>query len=585
MQVSHDQRAEKRIKNELTGKRSQPRSGTLADVARSHLAAHRLMSARSMAELRLREDPADTAAMAVLDEVNRRIADAGGAPKQTVEPAPAIAASAVKPVAPEPRATMKEAKRLQADGAEAQAEELCRALLDRQPDNVEALTFLGGVLQKRGETAEAVAWFRRAHSADPDHPSTGYNLGVALQKLDDAAGAFEAYGRALVNKPDWPELWFNLGTLAQKTRREAEAIRYYRQALAFRPDYATALNNLANMMRDQGDMEESIALFGRCLAVEPDHQTARFNRGLTRLLSGDYKGGFADYATRYMSDHIKRLGGFRGRELPVWQGEPLEGKTILVQAEQGAGDTIQFCRFLPELRARGARVVLESQRMVMSLMERAGLADELIERKPDRIEVEADYQIYLMDLPGVLGVTPETVPADLPYLKADPALIPVWRQRLSGDGRPAIGILWQGNPKNKANPWRSVPFELLTPVLDRTEIRFVSLQKGPEPHPDHPNLINWTDDLKTYDDTAALICCLDLVIGICTSVTHLSGALGAPTWVLLHRTPDWRWGLEGETSPWYPTHRLFRQKTRGDWLPVVDDLQKALTGWLAALGG
>lgn len=549
---------------------------TLLDLAQGHLAAHRLLSARALAEELSLRAPNSRDVQRLMQKIGQRLTGAG-VPSDFSGRAP----STSMPPHRDDDGLLDAVRAAQAKGDKRGEEAAWRAVLDQTPDRPDALSALANLLQQSDRQAEAAVWFRRAHQLAPDHPQLAYNLGVALQKLGDIDGAFDAYGQAVALKPDWPELFYNLGTLAQKARREEEALRFYRQALALRPDYAPALNNMGNILRDHGDIAGALQAADACLAADPNHETAQFNRGLTHMLAGDYAKGFADYATRYRSGKVRRLGGFRDRDIPFWKGQSLGGKKLLVMAEQGVGDSLQFCRFLPMLRAQGAQVILEEHRAACELISRSDLADQVIPRQSEPVAIDADYQAYAMDLPGLLGIEPATIPANVPYLHPDPQRLDFWRQKLAGDTRPKLGLVWAGNPRNKANVWRSVPFDLLRPLIRQDDIAVISLQKQTDIDVTAAGLTDWSRHFDTYDDSAALIAQLDLVIGICTSVTHLAGALGVPTWVMLHHAPDWRWGLSGETSPWYPHHRLFRQDQRGDWAPVIADVHRALMHWRA----
>jgi Flp pilus assembly protein TadD len=433
-------------------------------------------------------------------------------------------------------------------GRMAEAEASYRAALRLRPQNREALNNLGVLLSELGRWSEAERLLREAVRLDPDAADAYRNLGAVLTRLARAAEAEPMLRLATRLSPDAPEGYFNLGAALHDLRRLAEADTAYREALRLRPDFAEAHNN----------------------------------RAYSLLLAGRYAEGWREYEWRWRTKHM--AGGVRGFAAPQWMGEPLAGRTLLLHAEQGLGDTLQFCRYAP-LVAGAGRVIIEVQPPLKRLM--ASL--------PGPFEVFArgeplpafDLHCPLMSLPFALGPTGEAIPATIPYLAAEPSEAARWRRRLAGPAELRVGLVWAGNshlgyPEFAAvDARRSIALAALAPLADVAAVRFFSLQKGaPSVQASDPPagmaLSDFTAELNDFADTAALIDGLDLVISVDTSVAHLAGAMGKPVWVLNRYDTCWRWLLNRDDSPWYPSLRLFRQPAPGDWRSVIRKVVEAL---------
>ena len=327
---------------------------------------------------------------------------------------------------------------------------------------------------------------------------------------------------------------------------------------------------------------------------------ARWNLAITRLLHGDFRRGWREYEYRWLDPSAEP----RDFRAPLWLGEePLAGKTILLHAEQGFGDTIQFARYAALAAERGAKVILEVQAELKTLMSRMegvaailGQPDERtqgsrIDGAPVPLAAEQDLPPFdchcpLLSLPLAFKTDLDTVPARIPYLRAEPERVRRWQTRLAQRRSPLIGLAWAGNPFHWQDRHRSIAFNFLAPLLSEP-LSFVSLQKAvPDADAkrmtDLPNLMHLGDEIADFDDTAAIIASLDLVVTIDTAVAHLAGAMGKPTWILLPHAPEWRWMLDREDTPWYPTARLFRQKSRGDWESVIERVRASLSAWSSA---
>jgi hypothetical protein len=367
------------------------------------------------------------------------------------------------------------------------------------------------------------------------------NRGNALRELDRAEEAFAAVGQAIARQPDYAEASNNRGNLAFRLNRMDEALADYDHALALKPDNADTLTNRGNALRHLGCTGDAIDSFERAIAPKPDLAEAHWSMALTCLETGDFLRGWQGYEWRW-----RRGGEMQPRNFvqPQWHGEDLRGKTILLHAEQGFGDTLQFIRYLPMVVAKGARVVLEIPDELRPLMgETAGVA--AIVRRGETLP-PFDLHCPLMSLPLALCTTRETVPAPVPYLGAPPARLARWRARLDPTRPPRVGLVWSGKPDHRNDHNRSIPLAQLAPVLARPGIQFVSLRKEYRASDRmelnrHHALLRFGDELADFSDTAAVIGALDLVISFDTAVAHLAGAMGRPLWLLLPTVGDWRW--------------------------------------------
>jgi tetratricopeptide (TPR) repeat protein len=437
---------------------------------------------------------------------------------------------------------------------------------------------LGNALQERGNLPEALAHYRQATLLQSDNFVAHSNLGNALQEMGQLEEAEASLQRALALKPDFVPSNFNLGIVLWKQGRIDEAAGRYQHTLRLEPDHVDAHLNLATALKQQGRLAEAEASLAEVLRLKPDYAEARFNCSLLWLIQGDWARGLPEYEFRAQGPR----GGHPRLTGRLWDGSPLDGRTILLHAEQGLGDTLLFVRYAPLVKERGGRVVLVCQPALCRLFENAAGIDQLV-REGDPIP-SFDFQAPLMSLAHILGTTPETVPAKIPYLAARNELVEKWRPVLDEVPGFKVGIFWQGSPQYPADRQRSIPLAQFGPVAALAGVRLVSLQKGSgrEQLAKAPFLVvDFTEQMDKesvgpFMDTAAVLRLLDLVICCDSAVLHLAGALGVPTWAALSFMPDWRWFLEREDTPWYPTMRLFRQKTRGDWDDVFERVAAAL---------
>lgn len=449
-----------------------------------------------------------------------------------------------------------------------------RAALALVPASGEVLNGLGLALHAMGEYPQALDAFRRALAAG-DSAEHRINLAITLNQLHRHAEAESELRQVLARDAADDDARVNLGTAVAELGRREEALAEFRAVLQRRPGHPDVLMNVANSLRDMGRHQEALPVYDEALRAQPERADLHFNRSLSLLATGRLAEGWEGYEWRWKAD---RLGKWqRDFACPQWRGEDVRGQTVLVHAEQGMGDTLQFCRYVPLLAQRGARVLLEVQGPLMALMRSLEGVSALV-RQGDPLPA-FDLHCPMMSLPLAFGTTMETIPANGAYLHADPALAERWRAHLANQGRPQIGIAWSGNPANWNDHRRSVALERLRAALPADADYWSLKHDMPELAPDGLTPIQRFPE-TSFEHMAAQACALDGVVSVCTAVAHLAGALGRPTLVLLSRPADWRWFEERGDSPWYPSARLLRQQASGRWdevLARVPDAVRSLT--------
>ncbi|HET9337357.1 MAG TPA: DUF5672 family protein, partial [Casimicrobiaceae bacterium] len=422
-------------------------------------------------------------------------------------------------------------------------------------DDADVLAREGIAAHQAGRLDEAERAYAAALSVDPDHPYASHFLGVIEMQRRDWAGALPRLERAAEARPDEPDFHSNLGLAYAAVDRFDDAQRAHRRALAIRPQ-PSAWTNLGLVLVEQHRHDEAIAAYDRALALDATFAPARWNRAMARLALG-HRDAWEDYEARLELPELGLATVLPG--IPRYRGGPLEGTTLLVDGEQGYGDMFQFVRFARPLAERGARVIVRAHPPIATLLRTVpGVADVVaMEDVPP-----CDAWIPLMSIPGALGIDPLGEGPDPPYLFADRSRVEAIRERLArGKKRLNVGLSWAGNPRMVNNRRRSCPLAALAPLLERDDIAWYSLQRadGEDQIPAVPaaRALRLVDERNDFDGKAALISALDLVVSVCTSTAHLAGALGRPLFVMLAHVPDWRWGLDGTTTRWYPTARLF----------------------------
>ena len=463
---------------------------------------------------------------------------------------------------------------LQTQGELEAAETHLRQAVHLCPDSVEALSNLGNVLHARGQYSVAQQYLTHAVQLQPQFVVAHNNLGLVLQAQGQHTAAEEHLRQALHYAPTYAKAHNNLGTVLQSQGRLDEAVCCFTQALCLQPDFLEALNNLGLARQAQGQVEEAIACFSRLLDRQPDFVRTRWNRAIAWLLVGNFAQGWDEYAWRWQRPETP----LRTLTQPLWSGEPLSGQTILVYAEQGLGDTLQFMRYLPLVQAQGGRVLFECQPELLHLLQGSTGYDALYAYgQPATPPEPYDRQVPLLDLPRLFRTTLDTIPAAIPYVSADVALVEKWRTRLAQHEGIRVGLVWAGNPSHHNDRNRSCPLAACAPLGRVAGMTFFSLQKGAAAAqvacpPAGLQLVDVGAELDDFADTAAVIAQLDVVICVDTAVAHLAGAMGRPVWLTLPFAPDWRWLLQRQDSPWYPTMRLFRQPRPGDWTTVFQHM-------------
>lgn len=486
--------------------------------------------------------------------------------------------------------------------------ELCyAAALQLQPGHPQTLFGMGNVLMHKAQPAAAADCYARVLEGMPDHVLSVANLAQALRdckRLEAAEAAYRqwlalapgeckaqlglasvlsalarhdeaaaAYEQGLAAPPATAEVCLDQGHALVELGRPADAEQRFRQALALKPGYVDALANLGTVLQQMNRHQEAVAAFEQALSHDPGHARAHWNLALSRLVLGDLAAGWPEAEWRWQA--LRREPLRTGR--PQWTGEqPLAGKTILVYAEQGLGDAIQFCRYAGLLAGRGAKVILTVPPALAGLL--ASLPAPCTITTSVNDLPPHDYVCPLLSLPLAFGTTLQSVPAAVPYLCAPPEALQAWRQRLGESDGKRVGIAWSGNAAHVNDRNRSIPLADLRLAMPGVEL--VSLQKEVRATDEaalrDARIAHFGEQLTDFQQTAALVAAMDLVISVDTSVAHLAGALGKPTWILLPFSPDWRWLLEDTGSPWYPTARLFRQRRAGDWEGVIRAVQLAL---------
>jgi tetratricopeptide (TPR) repeat protein len=498
-------------------------------------------------------------------------------------------------------------------GESSEAEVIYRAAILRWPNSAIAHFQLGNLLKEKGCFDDALAAYQRAHELNPNDPKTLNNLGVVLlaqERLEHATIAFQqaiclqpdfagAYSNlsntyreqgkiadaigvcreALKLAPESPEAYNSLGTALLEAGEPVEALKHIEHALQLKPDHTIAYINQTSVLLELGRPDEALHSAERAVEIQPDFPEAHTNRAMVALKLGRFEEGWREYEWRWKSKGVKK----RDVPGPHWDGSALTDRTILLQAEQGLGDTLQFIRYASIVKSMGGTVIVECQESLRKILSRSAGIDRFISQNEQM--PGCDVHAPLLSLPMILGTTLQTVPAQVPYIFPDPILVQSWRNRLAGIAGFKVGIVWQGSKQHKKDRQRSIPLARFAPLSRVSGVQLISLQKGPGTEQIHTvasevPLIDFGAELDEtagpFMDTAAIMGSLDLVICADTATAHLAGALGVPTWLALPIAADFRWLLDRNDSPWYPTIRLFRQKQSGDWQSVFQVMASEL---------
>lgn len=510
------------------------------------------------------------------------------------------------------------------------SETCLRKVLNARPDCPQAHNNLANTLRRLGQSQQALHHYQQALVHDPPFVQACINQSSLLRELGHLDRAAELAEQAIALDPRCAEAYLNLADLATARQRPEEATRWLDALRAFAPDRVNAqgatsgralsaeaiaachqqvldlsaagrhaevevlltqtLANgngpptlwhlLARALRAQLKMEPALRIMTMLVRVRPGEMSARFDLASLLLVTGDFTHGWREYRFRYQMEHTAKV--CRHVQKPRWEGQPLAGQCLLIHDEQGFGDTFQFLRLVQAARARsGAHVILQVNSDCLALARRCAGWDEIIVR--GSLPPTFDYHCELMSLPLALGLQLTDLPGAVPYLFADPQRIALWQRRLAHLPRPLVGLVWAGRPEHNNDKNRSMTLNDLAP-LAQPGVSFLALQKGAaasqaEEPPAGINLLSLSDDIADFDDTAAILCVIDLLISVDSSPVHLAGALGRPAWVMLPYEPEWRWLLARDDSPWYPSVTLFRQPQHGQWTPVVQAMAEQLAQW------
>jgi tetratricopeptide (TPR) repeat protein len=448
------------------------------------------------------------------------------------------------------------------------------AALRIKPDMAGAWNNLGLIHQEQRRLEQSVAAFREALRLSPNLAEVHNNLGNTLKLQKQLEASVVEFRRAIELNPRLPEAHNNLAAALKAEGKFAEAMESYARAIELRPNYVEAITNLGNALKDQLRFDEAMRLYERALELDPGHVEAHISRAIVRLVHGDFERGFPEFECRW---HRAGFSLPRPMNVPLWDGSDPRGRTILLVAEQGLGDSLNFVRYATLLAQRGAKVLLVCQPPLVKLLKTVpGVAAVLTQDEP---HPACDIYAQMASLPGICQTRRESIPNRVPYVFADPAAVARWRAELGSAPGLKVGIAWQGNRLHTNDRWRSLRLESLG-FLQRPDVRVVSLQKDPTDADrallERLGAVDLDRRLTDMSETAAVVKNLDLVISCDSAMAHLAGAIGAKVWVAIPFAPDWRWLLERDDCPWYPTMRLFRQPKFNDWPAVLQNLAQAL---------
>jgi tetratricopeptide (TPR) repeat protein len=515
--------------------------------------------------------------------------------------------------------TLQSAIKLHQSGEIEPAIPIYRQVLALDSRNADANHLLGLALHQSGQDDQAIPLFNRALMILPNNPPALGNFAELWRKQKNYAKAMECYEKLLVLTPndnqvrelwgealiklerfeeglayfqkvidsgkDTADTWWSMSEILRMMDRVEESVTASLKATQKDPNSAGAWHSLGWNLIKIGKVRESIPCFNRAIELIPNRPLLYWRRAWALLLLGQYEQAWHDYEARWYDEDLQ-LPDRRPFPGPLWKGEDLGGKTIFIHMEQGIGDAMQFVRYLPMVQERGGKLIAESHTSMHSLLTRSYPQIDF-RHEPMQLPVY-DYHLPLLSLPHIFRTTIASVPAKVPYLVPDSAAVQSRRQRLAREPGLKVGLAWAGSPAHKNDRQRSIRLDRLAPLAQVPGVRFVSLQKGTaaEQLAQMPafNMLDWTAELNDWDATAALVDALDLVISVDTSVAHLAGALAKPTWTLLPFAPDFRWMIERDDTPWYPTMRLFRQPTLRDWESVAKTVSEALAGFVAEKG-
>jgi len=444
--------------------------------------------------------------------------------------------------------------------------------------NPEVLRLLGVMQAKQKNHVKALDFFKKALEISSSNPLITSNIGNVYFELRQFNRALEFYERSINQDRNYAEAHSNRGNVLQELRNFKDAIIAYDRAIAINPGDLSVYINKGNAYLEQGLLENAASCYEMAIKLKQDYYPAYWHMSLALLLSGNFHDGFKLYESRWADEYeFSFTGGKRNFSQPLWLGdEDLAGKSILLYCEQGLGDSLQFCRYVKLVADLGASVILEAPEKLAYLFNGLeGVSQLVVKGEP---LPEFDFHCPMLSLPLAFKTDIDSIPASTRYLKSDPNKVEQWKERLGEQSRPRIGVVWSSTSNYKHDSKRSLSLSSFAQALPDGDYEYICLQKeikesDKEFMRSFAKIKFYGDDLHDFSDTAALIECVDLVVSTCTSIPHLSAALGKKTWVLLSYVPDWRWLLKGEDSPWYPSVSLFRQEKLDEWSSVLDNIR------------
>jgi len=473
------------------------------------------------------------------------------------------------------------------------SEESFRRFIELKSDHAEAYLGLGLALQEQGRPKEAEEYYRQALVLNPNHTEVYLALGNALKELGRTDEAIESYHQTLRIDPNHAECWKGLGMVLKEQGKMQESLKCYDKALSLDPKNVETWISIGNLKKAMGDLSGSIENYRQTLEIAPAEGRVHSFLALALLLAGDFDAGWEEYEWRWEIEPL--CAAKRHYSAPRWNGEPLNGKRIFLYGEQGFGDILQFVRYVRLLKDVGARIFLECYQELIPIISRMSEIDAVV--VPNHHIPAFDYHCPLMSLPYIFKTNLNSIPANVPYLSAcsekkmrieemrnEKSLLTSHSSLLN------VGIVWAGNPDHKKDRERSIPLSQLAPILNTPGVKFFSLQVGVHAKDIQEScafgdIVDLSPELKNFDDTAAAMSALDLIISVDTAAAHLAGALGRPVWIMLQFAPDFRWLWGREDSPWYPSARLFRQSAHNQWEPVIQQIATDLTPQPPSLKG
>lgn len=459
-----------------------------------------------------------------------------------------------------------------------EAKELYEKILKINPNHSDALHLLGLIFNSLNQKDKAVEFITKAISI-LKYEVYYFNLATVFQEQNKIEEAIDMYEKAISINPNYEKAYYNLGRAFQEQNKLHKAITMYEKAISINFNYYGAYNNLSILYRAQNRLDEAIVMHEKAIAINPNYAEAHYwNKSLIYLSKGDLKEGFELYECRWQQD-VSLLK--RNFTQPLWLGkDSLNGKTILVHSEQGLGDTLQFCRYIPMVVKLNVKVIFEVEKPLLPLLKQIeGVVEFII--KGETLP-SFDYHCPLLSLPHAFNTTLETIPPVLSNIKISEDKINYWKEKLKNISKPKIGLVWNGNPEHKNDHNRSLSLDKLINFLPK-EFEYISLQKEIRTEDksvlENSNISFFGNELNDFEDTSALIQNVDLVVSVDTSVAHLAGTLNKKTFVLLPFSPDWRWMLNRDDSPWYPSVKLFRQKEIANWDSVLKELNDSINSF------